>query len=307
MAGQLVSAVGLTRTFGSRIAVQNLSLTLGAGEIVALLGPNGAGKTTTLRMLAGLIQPSSGSVTIQGRPLTPDAADSLRQHIGLLTESPGLWDRLTVRMNLITYARLYGLARPHDAVHRTLALVGLSERQRDAAGTLSKGLRQRVAIARALVHDPPIVLLDEPTAGLDPASARQLRDLIHDLRRQGRAVLVSTHNLSEADELADRIAILNSSLLALDTPATLRQSLDGARVEIDVEGPAERWISLFSGDASAEASASTLSLTMADPSRVPDAVAALVQAGARVRRVNPSARTLEEVYLALVGGEEGAA
>jgi ABC-2 type transport system ATP-binding protein len=307
MADEVVQALQLTRRFGPRVAVNDVSLAIGRGEIVALLGPNGAGKTTTLRMLAGLIQPSSGRVIVHGQPLTPASADSLRQHIGLLTETPGLWDRLTVRLNLVTYARLYGLARPHDAVERTLSLVGLSDRKRDAAGSLSKGLRQRVAIARALLHDPPIVLLDEPTAGLDPASARQIRDLIQDLGRAGRAVLVSTHNLSEAEQLADRIAILNSSLLALDTPATLRQALGDTRVEIEVEGPAEPWIVRLGVETSPSAAGSTLSLTLADPSRVPDAVSALVQAGARIRRVNPSARTLEEVYLALVGDAEGAA
>jgi ABC-2 type transport system ATP-binding protein len=307
MADELVQALQLTRRFGPRVAVNGVSLAIGRGETVALLGPNGAGKTTTLRMLAGLIEPSSGRVIVQGQPLTSASADSLRQHIGLLTETPGLWDRLTVRMNLVTYARLYGLPRPHDAVQRTLSLVGLSDRQRDAAGSLSKGLRQRVAIARALLHDPPIVLLDEPTAGLDPASARQIRDLIQDLGRLGRAVLVSTHNLSEAEQLAGRIAILNSSLLALDTPAALRQARGDSRVDIDVEGPAEPWIARLGAETSPSAAGSTLSLTLTDPSRVPDVIAGLVQAGARIRRVNPSARTLEEVYLALVGDAEGAA
>jgi ABC-2 type transport system ATP-binding protein len=301
MSGAVVQATQLTRTFGARVAVSQLSLTLAAGELVALLGPNGAGKTTTLRMLAGLIQPSHGEIVLQGRPLTPASADSLRQHIGLLTEAPGLWDRLTVRLNLLTYARLYGLPNPNDAVQRALALVGLADRTRDAAGTLSKGLRQRVALARALLHDPPIVLLDEPTAGLDPASARQVRDLIADLRRQGRTLLVSTHNLSEAEQLADRIAVLKTSLLALDTPAALRQAIHGCRVEIEVEGPADRWVAALPARDEAGAAGSTLSLTVPDESTVPDLVAALVQAGARVRRVNPTARTLEEVYLALVG------
>jgi ABC-2 type transport system ATP-binding protein len=301
MPGEVVRATQLTRTFGARVAVSQLSLTLAAGELVALLGPNGAGKTTTLRMLAGLIQPSHGEVWLQGRHLTPASADSLRQHIGLLTEAPGLWDRLTVRLNLLTYARLYGLPRPHDAVQRALALVGLGDRARDAAGTLSKGLRQRVALARALLHDPPIVLLDEPTAGLDPASARQVRDLIADLRRQGRTLLVSTHNLHEAEQLADRIAVLKTSLLALDTPAALRQTISGTRVEIDVDGPADRWVAALPSPLSSAAAGSTLSLSVAADSQVPDVVAALVQAGARIQRVDPRARTLEEVYLSLVG------
>ena len=186
---EVVRATALTRTFETRVAVSDLSLSLHAGEIVALLGPNGAGKTTTLRMLAGLIPSSHGEIMLLGRVLTMSTADELRRHVGLLTESPGLWDRLSVRINLTTYARLHSLAHPDDAVRNILALVGLSDRAGDAAGALSKGLRQRLAVARALLHEPSILLLDEPTSGLDPASARQVRDLIADLRRQGRAIL----------------------------------------------------------------------------------------------------------------------
>ena len=241
-AAEAVRATALTRTFGARVAVSDLSLSIRAGEIVALLGPNGAGKTTTLRMLAGLIPPSSGEISLQGVALTLDSADALRRHVGFLTESPGLWDRLTVRLNLLTYARLYSLPHPHEAVQRMLTLVGLADRKRDAAGALSKGLRQRLAIARALLHEPSIILLDEPTSGLDPASARHIRDLISDLRRQGRAILVSTHNLAEAEELADRIAVLNTRLLALDSPSALRRVFGGIHVSIEVEGPADRWL-----------------------------------------------------------------
>jgi ABC-2 type transport system ATP-binding protein len=302
----MVRASQLTRTFGRRVAVSDLSLDLAAGEIVALLGPNGAGKTTSLRMLAGLIEPSSGNVLIQGQALTRSTADSLRQHIGFLTEAPGLWDRLTVRLNLMTYARLYALPHPKEAVQRALSLVGLGDRMRDAAGTLSKGLRQRVAIARALLHDPPIVLLDEPTAGLDPSSARQIRDLILELRKEGRALLLSTHNLAEAEQLADRIAILNTNLLALDTPGNLRRLSTGTQVEIDVEGSAEAWSRMLPSDVVVMSAASaTLVLTVGNETRIPDCVAALVSAGARIRRVDPAARSLEEVYLALVGDSGG--
>jgi ABC-2 type transport system ATP-binding protein len=301
-----VEATQLTRRFGPRLAVDRISFTLGTGEVVALLGPNGAGKTTTIRMLAGLIAPSEGTVFLQGTRLTRDTADGLRQRIGLLTESPGHWDRLSVGLNLLTYARLYGLARPSDAVERALALVGLGDRRRDAAGTLSKGLRQRLAIARALIHDPPIVLLDEPTAGLDPASARQIRDVIVALRQQGRALLVSTHNLAEAEQVADRLAVIKSALLAIDTPAALRRSSDVTRVIIRVEGLAERWLHALTaiGGAAAAAEGSVLSVGLDHERDVPDLVAALVTAGARVKRVEPATRSLEEVYLSLVGPTE---
>jgi len=308
-AQETVRATALTRSFGSRVAVRNLSIALHRSEIVALLGPNGAGKTTTLRMLAGLIPPSSGTVLLDGTPLSPETSDGLRRRVGLLTELPGLWDRLSVHINLITYARLYGLSQPRESVDRALAMVGLTDRQRDLAGTLSKGLRQRLALARALMHDPTIVLLDEPTAGLDPANARHVRDLIARLRQEGRTLLVSTHNLHEAEELADRIAVLNTDLLADAPPSVLRQRLTGTHVDIEVEGEASQWQRVVSATSvePVRASGSTLSLTIAGAHQVPDIVAALVGSGARIRRVVPRERTLEEVYLSLVGEIEGAA
>ena len=302
-------AAGLTRTFDTRVAVDQLSLDVSSGEIVSLLGPNGAGKTTTFRMLAGLILPTRGEVTIAGIALTPGTAARLRAKVGLLTETPGLWERLSVRMNLLTYARLQGLEHPHAAVERIVAVVGLSDRIDDRAGALSKGLKQRVALARALVHDPSVVLLDEPTSGLDPSAARQVRDLIASLRQQGRAVLVSTHNLAEAEELSDRIAVLNSTLIAFDTPARLRGRLGGLQVTVEVEGPGQPWRDVVerAGAAVAEIAGSTMTVTVADAAAVPAMVAGLVSAGARIVRVEPQQRSLEDAYLSLVGHTQGAA
>ena len=152
---------GLSRRFGNRLAVDGLSLEVGAGEIVSLLGPNGAGKTTTFRMLAGLLPPSAGSISIGGTALTPDTADAVRSRVGLLTEAPGLWDRLSVRWNLRTYARLHGVAADGARVDAVMSAVGIDDRADERVGALSKGLQQRVALARALVHDPPLVLLDD--------------------------------------------------------------------------------------------------------------------------------------------------
>lgn len=293
----------LSRTFGARVAVSDLSLSVEAGEIVSLLGPNGAGKTTTMRMLAGLILPSSGRISINGH--MEREGSSARRSIGLLTEAPGLWERLSVRMNLLTYARLHGLEPPQRHVDDALDLVELADRANDLAGTLSKGLKQRVAIARALIHKPTVVLLDEPTSGLDPASARHIRDLVLKLRAGGCSVLVSTHNLAEAEELSDRIAILRTRLLALDTPTALRAQTAGARVSIDVEGEASRWSSIArdAGVEGVEAAGGRLSIGLVDSAQVPDVVSALVAAGARVTRVMPEQRTLEEVYLGLVGDQ----
>lgn len=285
MAADLLIADRLTRTFDDRVAVRDLSLAVTAGEIVALLGPNGAGKTTTMRMLAGLILPDAGTISIDGVAVSHETADRARRSIGLLTETPGLWERLTVRANLLTYARLHDLDRPQQQVGRALEQVGLAERADELAGKLSKGLKQRVAIARALIHRPPVVLLDEPTAGLDPASARHVRDLIARLRSDGRAVLVSTHNLAEAEELADRIAVVKTGLLAFDSAAALRNRGDGVEVLIEFE------------DGSNE------TRTVTDRSAVADLVQALVAEGRRVVRVVPDRRSLEDVYLSLVGAD----
>ncbi len=211
----------LTRCFDARVAVEDLTLTVAPGEIVALLGPNGAGKTTTLRMLAGLLTPTSGLGTVAGVALGGRPHATLGARVGLLTETPGLWDRLTVWMNLLTYARLSAVTDPAARVGQVLDRLGLADRASDLAAVLSKGLRQRVAIARAILHAPSVLLLDEPTSGLDPAAARDVRAIVAALAREGAAVVVCTHNLAEAETLAGRIGIVKTRLLALDTPAGL--------------------------------------------------------------------------------------
>lgn len=305
MPAALLIADRLTRSFDTRVAVSDLSLTVEAGQIVSLLGPNGAGKTTTLRMLAGLILPSSGRITINEIPVSATTADRARRSIGLLTEAPGLWERLSVRTNLLTYARLHGLTPESQHVSAALDLVQLADRASDLAGALSKGLKQRLAIARALIHKPTVVLLDEPTSGLDPASARHIRDLILRLRMSGCAVLVSTHNLAEAEELSDRIAILRTKVLAFDTTGALKARTSGMRLAVDVEGDAAAWTAVVvrRGADAVTSSGMRLTMTVVDESRIPDVVSALATAGARITRVMPEPRTLEEVYLDLVGGD----
>ena len=171
----MIAATGLTRRFGTRTVVNDVTFEVGRGEIVALLGPNGAGKTTTLRMLAGLIAPTSGTVAIDGVQLTRATGSALRSRIGFLTEAPGLWDRLTVRENLSIYAGLYGLANADRTIDRALETFELSGRGSTRTAELSKGTRQKVALARALLHEPAILLLDEPTSGLDPEVTRSVR------------------------------------------------------------------------------------------------------------------------------------
>ena len=299
----MLTASHLTRRFGDRVAVDDLSFEVAPGEIFALLGPNGAGKTTTLRIAAGLIAPSAGSVRIGTEALSPAAGPRLRIRIGLLTETPGLWDRLSVRQNLRIYARLHGLTDPEEAVDRALDLFALADRAADPAGQLSKGLRQRVALARTLLHRPDVVLLDEPTAGLDPESARDVRELILRLKSEQRAIVLSTHNLDEVERVADRVAVLRSRLVAVDTPQALRARLFGARVRIDLAHPAEACVSALgaAGFADVRVAGATLSVGVTDHvAATPAIVRALVGAGADIEAVAAERHPLEDVYLKLL-------
>ena len=297
----MLLADSLTKTFGPRVAVERLSFEVRAGEIFALVGPNGAGKTTTLRMLAGLIRPSSGEVRFGGVPAA-GAESTLRASIGFLTEAPGLWERLSVRQNLSVYARLHGL-QPERAVDAALDLFGIADRAAEPTAVLSKGLRQRVALARTMLHDPRAVLLDEPTSGLDPESARDVRELVTRLRHDRRAVLLSTHNLDEVDRLADRVAVLNTRLVALDTPQSLRAHAFGARLRIRLAGPADAYSQTLrdAGVSDISAGDDTLSIGPGAVS-TPEIVRRLVEAGARIEAVAPEEPSLEQVYLRLLGG-----
>jgi ABC-2 type transport system ATP-binding protein len=299
----MLTAAHLTRRFGARLAVDDLSLELIPGEIFALLGPNGAGKTTTLRMLAGLIEPTAGHVQLDGEPISHGGGCRLRARIGFLTEAPGLWDKLTVRHNLMIYARLHGLAAPAQAVDDALQAFNIADRAAQRTAELSKGLKQRVALARTLLHGPDIVLLDEPTSGLDPESARDVRALILQLRERGRAVLLSTHNLAEVERVADRVAVLRTRLVAVDTPAALRRRLFGARVRIVVTGSSAPYAGVLSAAGGRDVAASNSELTVAvtdHAADIPALVTALVGAGAGIVSVTPEEVPLEEVYLRLL-------
>jgi ABC-2 type transport system ATP-binding protein len=301
----VIAAIGLTRVFGARAVVNHVTFEVHRSEIVALLGPNGAGKTTTMRMLAGLVAPTSGSVSIDGVTLTRATGSSLRARIGFLTESPGLWDRLTVRENLRVYADIYTLANPERVIDRALERFALRDRADTRTAELSKGTRQKVALARALLHEPAILLLDEPTSGLDPEITRSVRQLLEERRDAGCAVLVSTHNLDEAERLADRVAVLHGRLLALDRPAALRQRLMTGRVIVRIVGEAEALLGVaraFDPNAIVESGALILALRQPEHD-TPALVRALVAAGADVLEVRAEVPALEDAYLRLVGNE----
>jgi ABC-2 type transport system ATP-binding protein len=300
---------GLGKQFGGRTAVENLSFAVQSGEVYGLLGPNGAGKTTTVRMLTGLLRPTTGSARVCGRALTDGQA--LRRSVGLLTEHPGLYDRLTGRENLRFFIRLNELdeAQAWPRAESYLRRFGLQGREDEPAGSYSKGMRQKLAIVRALVHDPEVLFLDEPTSGLDPEAARTVRDAVAELAADGRTIILCSHNLAEVERLCGRVAVVRTRLLAEGPISELRRR--GTVLEVQVEGDsAAAAAALAPLGVAWTAHGALLRVTLEKERQGPDAVAALVVAGIRVRSVTPSARSLEDFYLELMqdtDAEESAA
>lgn len=300
----------LTKTFDKYTAVNDLTLTVQPGEIFAFLGPNGAGKTTTMRMLACLIAPTRGEATVAGLRLGRDD-DQIRARIGILTEAPGLYERLNAAQNLDFFARLYGLDADTRAkqIDRYLNILGLGERKQEPVGNFSKGMKQKLSIARALLHEPQVVFFDEPTSALDPESAKVVRDFIAELKSEGRTIFLCTHNLDEADRLADRVGVFKQHLIQVDTPENLRRKLYGQRVLFRVreitDAQRNALLSLaFVRDI--QRHNNTFSIALDDPEAMtPLVVNALVNAGGAILQVQQERASLEEVYLDLVGRSDG--
>lgn len=206
----------LTRAFGRRVAVRGLTFSVHDGECLALFGPNGAGKTTLLRMLAGLLRPTSGLARIGG--VTLPGGSQARSVVGLISHQTMLYSSLTARENIEFTARLYGVAEPRDAAMRALALMRMDDRAESAVRSLSRGMQQRVSIARAIVHDPRVVLLDEPYTGLDEIGANALTDALESLKAHGAALVLVTHHLSEGLALATHMAIMREGRFVAHDP-----------------------------------------------------------------------------------------
>ncbi len=305
----------LTRRFKETLAVDNLSLEVQAGEIFGFLGHNGAGKTTTVRLLNGVIEATSGSMTVLGLDPQVDGP-TLRARTGVLTETPSLDERLTAWDNLSIYADLYSVPKKtvKPRIEELLSEFDLAERTREKVGGYSKGMKQRLALARALLHKPELIFLDEATSGLDPVSAHHVNELIERMaRREGCTVFMCTHNLVEAQRLCDRVAILeHGRLVALGTPAELtRQYVRRLDVEIEVaEDQTEIALKVLR---------SMPELVLGEPNKpngdlvvtinrrdsIPDVLAAMVQNHIRVYRLAPQEANLEQVYFTIHEEMEG--
>jgi ABC-2 type transport system ATP-binding protein len=299
----MIQTENLTKRFGSTLAVERLNLSIEQGEVFGFLGPNGAGKTTTVRMLASLISPTQGRAVVNGFEVGRQD-DQIRRSVGVLTETPGLYDNLSAEYNLRIFAELYEVRDPAGQVEKYLRMLGLWERRFEPTATFSKGMKQKLAIARALLHEPKVLFLDEPTAALDPESARLVRDFIAELRREGRTIFLCTHNLDEADRLCDRIAVFKTRLLVVDTPERLRQQMFGRKVVFHLRNLDEAMLSKVSElpfVSEARMVDGRLLVTLDDPEkRNPEIVRQLVMEGAEIQFVGELRYSLEEVYLRLV-------
>ena len=304
-----LAVTDLTRSFRpGPPAVDHVSFTVRRGEIFSLLGPNGAGKPTPIRLLSGLIYPTFGEVRILGGLSTDHhQLETIHNAIGLLPEVPGLYEGLSAIRNLRFYGRMHGLsdATIHERARELLTVFDIWDRRDEKVATYSKGMKQRVAIVRALLHDPGCLILDEPLSGLDPEAAKSMRDFLVEQRRRGRTVILSTHNLEDADRLSDRVAVLRGRLLALDTPSDLKTRLFHSRVGVRMQNGRASVLDLvrsLPGVVSATWEPPSVHLELAQPeNHLPEVIAALVRAGFRLQYVTPMEHTLEEVYLKLVG------
>jgi ABC-2 type transport system ATP-binding protein len=291
-----ITVEGLTKRFGERTALGDVSFSVGWGEVFGFLGPNGAGKTTTVRTLGTLIAPSAGSAVV---------AVAIRSRIAIMPEAPGLYPRLTVAENLEFFAGLYGLADIRTRIEQALATVNLLERAGDPCASLSKGLKQRVAIARALLSDPRVLFLDEPTSGLDPVASREVHELIAALRERGVTIFLTTHRLEEAERMCDRVAILNTTLRTVGRPDELRERLFAQSLAVTTVAPLDDPERVFAAVPGVDSwhpdGTSGYELTVSDARLAAPAVTrALVSAGADVLSIGERRHSLEDVYLELI-------
>ena len=301
----MIEIMGLTKVFDDFKAVSDVSLSVAPGEILALLGPNGAGKTTTVRMLAAILRPSAGSARVAGYDVIEQARE-VRRRVGVLTEQPGLYLRMTGGRYLHFFGRLMGLSSDvcEQRAKQLLDMFGMPEAWDRRIGTFSKGMRQKMALARSMLHDPSVLLLDEPTSAMDPHSAKMVRDAVLNLRSEHRTILICTHNLPEAEMLADRIAIIRrGKIIASGTAAELKTQLLGPplmelRLAYSVNGAEQMLSNLVKIESQGD---HWLRYFVQDPVKVnPQVLRKLAEKQVDVITLSEVPRSLEDVYLQVV-------
>jgi ABC-2 type transport system ATP-binding protein len=301
-----ITTRGLTKTFGSIRAVNDLTITVPSGQIFGFLGPNGAGKTTTIYLLLGLLEPTAGDASVLGHDIRTESA-LIREQSGSLLEYNGLYEQLTAYDNLDFYGRIWGMSRAARArrIDELLEMFGPRDRAHDRAGTWSRGMKQKLAIARAIFHHPRLVFLDEPTDGLDPAAAASLRqDLLALVKHEGMTIFLTTHNLAEAEQLCANVAIIRSgALLAQGSPQALRERTSQRRIEVRGQGFSAAILAGLRADRD-------ITLLEESPDRIVFApgpgidtsqiVDRLVSGGIRVSEVHQIVPSFEETFLQII-------
>jgi ABC-2 type transport system ATP-binding protein len=301
----MIELRGLSKRFGDFTAVSEVTLSVPAGEILALLGPNGAGKTTTVRMLGAILRPTSGDAVVAGYQVTAEPRE-VRRRVGLLTEHPGLYLRMPGAEYLDFFGRVMQLGSEERAARarELVGYFGMSELYERRLSTYSKGARQKIALVRAMLHDPPVLLLDEPTSAMDPYSAKLVRDAIVGLRSQKRAIVICTHNLAEAEAIADRIAIIRrGEIIALGSSLELKNQLLGPPVmELRLTGPVDGALGLLSDLVTIEDQGPDwVQYSTARPADTnPAVLRALSSRGVGVLTLSEVERSLEDVFLRVV-------
>lgn len=299
----------LSKEFDEFIAVEGVTLNVGRGELLALLGPNGSGKTTTVRMLTSVLLPTRGSAQVAGFDIITQAPQ-VRASVGVLTEHHGFYSRMTASEYLDFFGQLYGIELPDrkKRADRMLAEFGLSQYTQRRIGSFSRGMQQKLALARTLLHQPPVLLLDEPTSAMDPESARMVRDAIQTLRSSDRTIILCTHNLAEAEELADKIAIIRyGEIIAQGTPQTLKKEMLGpAEYEVQIGSPHPLDVIRLPNDLQILSAGDTwLRFRPSNPNEENAMVLqSLLDQGINVVSLKEVPRSLEQIYLQVINESE---
>ena len=305
----MLEVKSLTKKFKERTVLEDVSFTVGEGEVFGYLGPNGAGKTTTMRLMLGLLNPTSGDALLWGKRAAEHP--EVRQRIGVLLESDGLYPRLSAYDNLDYFGRLYGVQGRESRIERLLDFAGLSERRDDKVGTFSRGMKRKLGLVRALLHSPDMLLLDEPSAGLDPEAQKMVRDLIVTLSSEAQiTVFLNSHDLDEVQRICGRVAILQKGQIRVcDTLKALQSSSGTQRVELVLSDAARAdeaagLLATQRGVAGASATNGTAYVTLVDGGGTAPLLAMLEEKGISLEGMRRSRRSLEDVYLEIVKREE---
>lgn len=299
----MIEVINLNKTFENKTVLNDINFKVEKGEIFGYLGPNGAGKTTTIRILTGIIEPTSGEIYIDGLEIKNNIKE-IRKRSGLLTENPGFYERFNAIENISFFSKLYGM-KDNDLqtkINEYFKMFNLWEHRFQPVGTFSKGMKQKLALIRAIIHDPDLIYLDEPTASLDPETSRTVRYFIKELKKDGKTVFLSTHNLNEAEEVCDKVAILNRRIIEIGTTSDLNSKMFGKKVIVEYQGNPEKVAQILSS-MGINFKIQNNKATLINPIETSPVVRALVNAGVDVSYVYNEKHTLEEIYLGMVKNE----